>query len=132
MLVSSSTLGGCLEEDSHEVGLGKINVTNYSENRISTVVTVEKEGRTVYTEEHALEGTANGSLGRIAIVEEWMDEKTPYNVEITVDGDHQNSFSTRDANEFFSDWGANECYFLDAVFEAKSINFAVGGLESCP
>lgn len=131
---SLGLFGGCLNrsDNSPEVGLGEIEMMNVRENSIEAAFIVAKEGEKVYERTHTLEGNKNGAAGAIKIVEPWMGEKVSYDVTVSiVSSDQQGSFSTKDAEEFVSKWGDNDCFGL-FITPKDEIYFGINAMESCP
>lgn len=132
---SSLLVGGCSSDrdDSPEVGLGRITMTNDRQESIEVRVTVEKNGETVYDISHHLSARQNGIADGVEIVEEWMGEKTYYEVTVSiVETSIRKSFSTEDATDFYSEWGDHECFILSISSKKDDIYFAVGAMDSCP
>ena len=128
-------LGGCSDEgeDSLQVGLGRVSMTNRRESATEVRVEIEKGGDVLYDQTHDVAGADDGFPGSVEITEAWMGESANYTVTASILGsDHVNSFSSKDADEFVSDWGDAECYSVSIVPEDDGVYFAVGTLESCP
>ncbi len=108
-------------------------MTNMLEDELEATISVEKDDSRVYREKHELSGTANGPAGNIEIRKEWMGEVAEYVVSVSInDGEMENSISSDDVNEMFSDWGDSDCFSASVIPEQHDVHFAIGSLETCP
>lgn len=129
----SGCIGNITSQESSQIGLGEIKMTNVLEDNIDAEITVEKDDSRIYHENHELSGTTDGPAENIEIQKEWMGEVAEYVVSVSTNGGEiENVFSSNAANEMYSDWGDNDCFSLSVTPEEDDIYFAVGALETCP
>lgn len=121
------------EDSSPRVGLGAIRVLNRRETQTAVELTVLRDGEQVYEQTHTLDGTEGNRVGSVKLVESWMGQRVPYDITVTAQDPRVDAaLSTSDADQFFEDWGENDCLNVHFDITSETIHTALGGLNDCP
>ena len=135
-IIGISTFGGCLgmtgeDTESKPPGLDSISVRNQRTQETETLVTVSRDGDILYEKAHTLDGESNGSYEWVFIEEDWLGEQTPYEIEISVEGVGEESFSTGDFLEYAGGTEGFDCYEVTVVIGSDFIDFRPSARENC-
>ncbi|WP_157575470.1 hypothetical protein [Haloferax sp. Q22] len=119
------------DTESKPPGLDSIYVRNQRTQETETLVTVSRDGDSIYEKSHTLDGKSTNSYGEVLIEEDWLGEQTSYKIEISAEGVGEESFSTGDFLEYAGGTEGFDCYEVTVVVDTDSIGFRPAARENC-